>query len=123
MPLMLPTALSTAATTSKSMDNTQIPFRADTVCCLSAVCLLLVISVRAESKDCGTFTPAKVISTSYGYNEADLTPAYTSRQCTEYAKLGMMGVTFVYSSGDNGVAGNGGLCLNPDGESSPLHPR
>ncbi|KAH8081328.1 peptidase S8/S53 domain-containing protein [Cristinia sonorae] len=65
--------------------------------------------------DCGTVKPANVISTSYGYNEADLTPAYTARQCAEYAKLGLMGVTVLYSSGDNGVAGNGALCLNPDG--------
>lgn len=66
-------------------------------------------------KSCGTARPAYVISTSYGYNEADLTPAYTTRQCNEYAKLGLMGTTLVYSSGDNGVAGNGGLCLTPNG--------
>lgn len=66
-------------------------------------------------KACGTVKPAYVISTSYAYNEADLTPAYTARQCNEYAKLGMMGTTVLYSSGDFGVAGNGGLCLNPDG--------
>ena len=58
-----------------------------------------------------------MISTSYGYNEADLTRFYTARQCAEYAKLGLQGVTVVYSSGDNGVAGNGGNCLNDDGES------
>lgn len=29
-------------------------------------------------------------------------------------KLGMQGVTVVYSSGDNGVAGNGGACLGPN---------
>ena len=63
-----------------------------------------------------------MISTSYGYNEADLSPFYTSRQCAEYktypfylisvahiefryAKLGLMGVTVIFSSGDNGVAG------------------
>ncbi|KAJ7138463.1 subtilisin-like protein [Mycena crocata] len=68
-----------------------------------------------NSQDCGTITPAHVISTSYGYNEADLSPAYAARQCAEYAKLGLMGVTVLYSSGDNGVAGNGGLCLDPDG--------
>ncbi|KAF8835707.1 subtilisin-like protein, partial [Paxillus ammoniavirescens] len=68
-----------------------------------------------DGKDCGTVKPANVISTSYGYNEADLTPAYTARQCAEYAKLGLMGVTVIYSSGDNGVAGNGNVCLNPDG--------
>ena len=28
-----------------------------------------------------------------------------------------MGVTFLYSSGDVGVEGNGGTCLNPNGES------
>ncbi|KAE9408682.1 subtilisin-like protein [Gymnopus androsaceus JB14] len=64
---------------------------------------------------CGTITPAFVISTSYSYDEADLTPFYTSRQCNEYAKLGLMGVTMLYSSGDYGVAGAGGVCLNADG--------
>ena len=56
-----------------------------------------------------------MISTSYSYNEADLFPAYAIRQCNEYAKLGLMGVTFLYSSGDGGVAGDGGVCLNTDG--------
>ncbi|KAF8148410.1 peptidase S8/S53 domain-containing protein [Crassisporium funariophilum] len=65
--------------------------------------------------DCGITKPANVISTSYGYNEADLSLFYTSRQCAEYGKLGLMGVTVIYSSGDNGVAGNAGLCLNSDG--------
>ncbi|KAJ7484520.1 subtilisin-like protein [Mycena latifolia] len=69
-------------------------------------------------KDCGTIQPANVIATSYGYNEADLSPAYSTRQCVEYAKLGLMGVTFLYSSGDNGVAGNNGVCLNSDGTQS-----
>lgn len=51
------------------------------------------------AKSCGTFKPASVISTSYGYNEADLTPAYEKRQCNEYMKLGLAGTTFLYSSG------------------------
>lgn len=63
-----------------------------------------------KSRDCGRYTPASVISTSYGYNEADLTPAYENRQCNEYMKLGLAGVTILYSSGDYGVAGNGGQC-------------
>ncbi|KAJ3820218.1 peptidase S8/S53 domain-containing protein [Lentinula raphanica] len=67
---------------------------------------------------CGTAKPASVISTSYGYNEADLTSFYATRQCNEYAKLGLMGVTVVYSSGDSGVAGNGQQCLNDDGSQS-----
>jgi tripeptidyl-peptidase-1 len=56
-----------------------------------------------------------VLSTSYGYNEADLSLRYAARQCAEYAKLGLLGVTVLYSSGDAGVAGNRGVCLQPDG--------
>ena len=33
-----------------------------------------------KSENCGGFAAAKVISTSYSYNEADLTPAYEQRQ-------------------------------------------
>ncbi|CDO76124.1 hypothetical protein BN946_scf184876.g17 [Trametes cinnabarina] len=55
--------------------------------------------------DCGIVRPAYIISTSYGYQEADLTPAYMQRQCAEYGKLSLTGVTFVYSSGDAGVGG------------------
>ncbi|KAH7908107.1 peptidase S8/S53 domain-containing protein [Hygrophoropsis aurantiaca] len=69
----------------------------------------------AGPEDCGTVKPAYVISTSYGYDEADLTPFYAERQCAEYAKLGLMGVTVLYSSGDDGVAGNDDYCLNPNG--------
>ncbi|EKG13511.1 Peptidase S8/S53 subtilisin/kexin/sedolisin [Macrophomina phaseolina MS6] len=64
-------------------------------------------------ENCGGFAATKVISTSYGYNEADLTPAYEQRQCEEYMKLGLQGVTVLYSSGDYGVAGNGGQCIDP----------
>ncbi|EGO00779.1 hypothetical protein SERLA73DRAFT_159455 [Serpula lacrymans var. lacrymans S7.3] len=64
-----------------------------------------------NGKDCGTVTPANVISTSYTYNEGDLSVSYATRQCAEYAKLGLMGVTILYSSGDSGVAGSGGACL------------
>ncbi|KAI0775012.1 subtilisin-like protein [Trametes elegans] len=67
---------------------------------------------------CGGITPAHVISTSYSYDEFDLTPAYMQRQCAEYAKLGLMGVTVLYSSGDYGVGGNGGICLDSSGEPS-----
>ncbi|KAB8356425.1 hypothetical protein FH972_024008 [Carpinus fangiana] len=79
-------------------------------------------------KDCGKYAPTKVISTSYGYNEADLTPAYEQRQCNEYMKLGLLGVSVLYSSGDNGVAGNGGACIDPatgeynDGSSGLFNP-
>lgn len=68
-----------------------------------------------QKQDCGITKPANVISTSYGMNEADVTPAYAIRQCNEYGKLGLAGVTVLYSSGDDGVAGNGDICLDPDG--------
>lgn len=68
-----------------------------------------------QPEQCGVWAPPKVISTSYGYNEHDLTPAYEQRQCTEYMKLGLAGVSFIFSSGDYGVAGNGGVCINADG--------
>ena len=64
-------------------------------------------------ENCGGYTAANVISTSYSYNEADLTAFYEMRQCTEYMKLGLQGTTFLYSSGDYGVAGNGGQCIDP----------
>lgn len=66
-------------------------------------------------ENCGGFGATKVISTSYGYNEADLTAAYEMRQCNEYMKLGLQGTTVLYSSGDFGVAGNGGQCIAPNG--------
>ncbi|KAK8110251.1 Pro-kumamolisin [Apiospora kogelbergensis] len=66
--------------------------------------------------DCGTSKATNVISTSYGYNEAALTPAYQQRQCYEYMKLGLQGVTVLYASGDGGVAGNRDRCLAPDGK-------
>ncbi|KAI5480340.1 hypothetical protein MNV49_000915 [Pseudohyphozyma bogoriensis] len=56
---------------------------------------------------CGKGTAAKVISQSYALNEGDLTPAYAIRQCNEYAKLGLLGTTFVFAAGDSGVAGTG----------------
>lgn len=56
-----------------------------------------------KKQDCGLYTPTSVISVSYGYNEVDLTPAYEERQCAEYMKLALQGVTVLYSSGDNGA--------------------
>ncbi|GBE84894.1 Aorsin [Sparassis crispa] len=66
-------------------------------------------------EDCGTIKPAYVISTSYGGPEADYTTAYMERQCYEYGKLGLMGVTILYASGDDGVATFNDVCLESDG--------
>ncbi|KUJ13659.1 Pro-kumamolisin [Mollisia scopiformis] len=65
------------------------------------------------AQNCGGFASTNVISTSYGSNEADLTAKYEQRQCLEYMKLGLQGVSILYSSGDFGVAGNGGQCIDP----------
>lgn len=51
-----------------------------------------------------------VISISYGGQEVDLPIAYQRRQCNEFMKLGMQGVSVVLASGDSGVAGPSG-CL------------
>lgn len=71
-----------------------------------------------QKQDCGITISASVISTSYGMNEADVTPAYAQRQCNEYAKLGMQGVTVLYASGDYGVAGIDDECLGDAGSTS-----
>ncbi|KAK8002133.1 hypothetical protein PG991_014355 [Apiospora marii] len=65
--------------------------------------------------DCGTSQATNVISSSYGYNEGALTPAYQRRQCYEYMKLGLQGVTVLYPSGDFGVAGNNDRCIASNG--------
>lgn len=81
-----------------------------------------------HTTSCGTAPKANVFSTSYAYNEADLSPAYEARQCSEYAKLGMQGVSFLFSSGDYGVGGNSGQCIDPttgaynDGTSGMFNP-
>lgn len=53
---------------------------------------------------CGTYTPTRVISVSYGVSEYDAPVNYTRRQCNEFLKLGLQGHTFVWASGDYGVA-------------------
>lgn len=53
---------------------------------------------------CGVFEPTNVISFSYAVPEAALPPSYVQRQCAEYMKLAMQGVSLVFASGDAGVA-------------------
>jgi len=53
-------------------------------------------------QDCGRYTPAAVISTSYGYNEISLTPAYEQRQCNEVScalsNMYLLGSVLTFSS-------------------------
>lgn len=48
---------------------------------------MLIFIVSGPGHDCGTVAPAWVISTSYYFSEAQLTDAYKTRQCAEYAKV------------------------------------
>ncbi|THH08980.1 hypothetical protein EW145_g2349 [Phellinidium pouzarii] len=59
--------------------------------------------------------PPNVVTVSYGQDEIIVSAKYAMRQCTEYAKIGLMGTTILYSSGDDGVAGIGGVCLTENG--------
>lgn len=73
------------------------------------------------SLQCGVYEPPNVISISYGSAEADLPISYQRRQCNEFLKLGMRGVSVVVASGDSGVAGRQGdptpsNCLGKDGK-------
>ncbi|KAJ5273032.1 hypothetical protein N7478_008157 [Penicillium angulare] len=73
------------------------------------------------SLQCGVYDPPNVISISYGSAEADLPIAYQRRQCNEFMKLGMRGVSVIVASGDSGVAGRDGdptpsNCLGDKGQ-------
>ncbi len=63
--------------------------------------------------DCGTAKPASVVSVSYAWNEVAYPAAYLRRQCLEFLKLGLQGVSVVVSSGDCGPAGAGCRCIDP----------
>lgn len=64
---------------------------------------------------CGVYKPTNVISISYGGQEADLPLSYQRRQCLEYAKLGLQGVSFLFASGDAGVANDANSTDGPTG--------
>ncbi|KAI3334490.1 peptidase S8/S53 domain-containing protein [Ustulina deusta] len=68
---------------------------------------------------CGGAPKSNVISVSYGQIEGALPYFYQVRQCHEWLKLGLQGVSVIYASGDSGVANryNAGYpnsCLNAD---------
>lgn len=63
---------------------------------------------------CGTYTPPKVLSVSYGGPEQGFSASYVQRQCNEWMKLALQGTTTVVSSGDYGVGGYPGATNNTD---------
>lgn len=53
---------------------------------------------------CGVYRPTNVISSSFGIElESDLPYSYQRRQCDEWLKLGLQGVSVFWASGDQGV--------------------
>ncbi|KAH8688998.1 putative protease S8 tripeptidyl peptidase I [Talaromyces proteolyticus] len=56
-----------------------------------------------RTRQCGVHKPTNVISISYIVAEDAYTPAYATRQCHEYMKLGLMGTSVIVASGDNGT--------------------
>ncbi|KAF8265229.1 subtilisin-like protein [Lactarius quietus] len=77
-----------------------------------------------KSESCGIIQPPFVISVSYGEDEGQpgATYRYATRQCNEYGKLGLLGTTVLYSSGDDGVSGASGICQNSSSEFNPVFP-
>jgi tripeptidyl-peptidase I len=64
---------------------------------------------------CGVYAPTNVISLSYGLVERDYPDYYQIRQCNEFMKLALQGVTIVAASGDNGVMDRlNATCLGPN---------
>jgi tripeptidyl-peptidase-1 len=64
-------------------------------------------------EQCGVYAPTNVISISYVEDELALPLSYQRRQCGEWMKLGLQGVTVVVASGDMGVSGNqDGSCVD-----------
>merc|ERR1719438_520442 len=55
-----------------------------------------------------------VVSVSYGEDEKSTTQEYADRLNVEFQKAGARGISLLFSSGDNGVAGINGTILDPD---------
>ncbi|TQW00051.1 family S53 protease-like protein [Cordyceps javanica] len=54
-----------------------------------------------------TSNPPSVVSTSYGGPENIYDGDYMDRLCNEFMKIGSLGITLTFSTGDHGVGGNG----------------
>jgi len=51
-------------------------------------------------------SPPQVLTTSYGFDEPELTATIANNLCNAYAQLGARGVSILFSSGDGGVSGS-----------------
>lgn len=81
---------------------------------------------------CGVYQPTNVLTISYGVYEEDLPVYYQRRQCNEFLKLALQGVSVFVASGDTGVGGYAGGtfgdndsaygCLRDDDVFAPTQP-
>jgi len=72
------------------------------------------------TEQCGIYKPTSVISISYSLPEAYYSRSYAERQCDEFLKLGLQGVSLIVSSADYAVEGidlkaKGVICLDTSG--------
>ncbi|KAK7998385.1 ribonuclease T2 [Apiospora arundinis] len=65
-----------------------------------------------NSSDCGTHKAPRVIAIMYAWNEAFYSAPYLERQCLEFLKLGLQGVTVIGASADRGPADQLGGCVD-----------
>ncbi|KAF2155404.1 subtilisin-like protein [Myriangium duriaei CBS 260.36] len=75
---------------------------------------------------CGGAPVSNVFSVSYGQIEGALPRFYQERQCHEWMKLALQGVSVLYASGDSGVAnrynaGYNNSCLTQDPETGGVY--
>lgn len=71
-----------------------------------------------KGHSCGTVKAPNVVSNSQSFSEYQFSEFYKQRQCNEFAKLGLMGVTVLYAAGNTGAAGaQTGYCLDDNGMS------
>ena len=82
---------------------------------------LYQVGTRNNDASDANFIKTKVVSTSWGFNENDMSAAYAEMLCNEYMKLGLQGVSVLFSTADHGVAGNTENCTN-HGMPLPSHP-
>lgn len=71
---------------------------------------------------CGTYNITNVLSISFATDESHLGAHYVQRQCHEWMKLALQGVTVVVASGDRGVQGNMGCSASDTSKGGAFNP-
>lgn len=71
---------------------------------------------------CGVYNITNVLSISFATDESLLGIHYVQRQCHEWMKLALQGVTVLVASGDTGVQGNMGCSASQTAEGGAFNP-